>query len=277
MSYSLPPSDVQISQKQFMRLFLKPMLSKMNRFLTQTAPFAQGLVKTCGLKTSFCMRFCVHHLFILAFMSSAFMMNGCSFTPTTVVQQPLTAKPAPTPPTSANSGAIFNGRAYRPMFEDRKARYVGDIITINIRENTSATKANGSSGGKDGEINSSVTSLFGKALPTAAIDATGSSKYEDSAAANASNVFSGSITTTVVEVLANGNLIVSGEKQVSLDKGTEFVRFSGVVNPDLITIGNFVSSTSVADARVEYRTSSKIDAAEVANAVSRFFLSIGGF
>jgi len=259
-----------------MRLIFKTMLSTINRFLFQTAPFVIGLVKTCALKTSFCMRFCVHHLFILVLMSSPFLMNGCSFTPTTVVQQPLTAKPVAVTPENTNSGAIFNHRGYRPMFEDRKARYVGDIVTINIRENTTATKAAGSSGSKDGTINSSVTSLFGTALPKAAVDATGTSEYEDRAAANASNVFNGSITTTVIEVLSNGNLVVSGEKQVSLDKGTEFVRFSGVVNPDQITIGNFVNSTSVADARVEYRTSSKIDAAEVANAVSRFFLSIGG-
>lgn len=227
-------------------------------------------------KNSFSNRFCVHHLFIPVLMSSALLLNACSFTPTTVVQQPLTARPAANPPANPNNGAIFNSRAYRPMFEDRKARFVGDIVTINIRENTSATKAAGSSGSKDGEIDTSVTSIFGKALPKATVNASGSSSYEDKAAANSSNVFSGSITTTVIEVLPNGYLVVSGEKQVSLDKGTEFVRFSGVVNPDTITIGNFVSSTSVADARVEYRTSSKIDAAEIANTLSRFFLSISG-
>lgn len=234
------------------------------------------LKKMWFFKNNYIDGFCVHHLFIPVMLSSALFINACSFTPTTVVQQPLTARPAATPPANPNSGAIFNGRAYRPMFEDRKARYVGDILTINIRENTSATKAAGSSGSKDGEISTSVTSIFGKAFPKATVDASGASAYEDKAAANSSNVFSGSITTTVIEVLPNGFLIVSGEKQISLDKGTEFVRFSGVVNPDNITIGNFVSSTNVADARVEYRTSSKIDAAEIANTLSRFFLSIGG-
>lgn len=235
------------------------------------------LLKNAWFIKNICLnRFCVHHLFIPVIMSSALLINACSFTPTTVVQQPLTARPAATPPANPNGGAIFNSRAYRPMFEDRKARYVGDIVTINIRENTSATKAGGSSGSKEGEVSTSVTSLFGTALPKATVNASGESSYEDKAAANSSNVFNGSITTTVIEVLPNGYLIVSGEKQVSLDKGTEFVRFSGVVNPDTITIGNFVSSTTVADARVEYRTSSKIDAAEIANTLSRLFLSIGG-
>lgn len=238
--------------------------------------FVLTLLKKLAFKNNCFNRFGVHHLFIPVLMSSVLLINGCSFTPTTVVQQPLTARASATPPANPNSGTIFNSRAYRPMFEDRKARFVGDIVTINIRENTSATKAAGSSGGKEGDISTSVTSIFGKAFPKATVDASGESSYEDSAAANASNVFSGSITTTVIEVLPNNYLVVSGEKQISLDKGTEFVRFSGVVNPDTITIGNFVSSTNVADARVEYRTSSKIDAAEIANTLSRFFLSISG-
>jgi flagellar L-ring protein precursor FlgH len=78
---------------------------------------------------------------------------------------------------------------------------------------------------------------------------------------------------TVVDVLENGNLVVSGEKQVAFDRGTEFVRFSGVVNPDTIMLGNVVPSTKVADARIEYRTNSQLDAAQVASILARFFLS----
>jgi flagellar L-ring protein precursor FlgH len=79
---------------------------------------------------------------------------------------------------------------------------------------------------------------------------------------------------TVVEVLANGNLVVAGEKQVSMDKGTEFIRVSGVVNPDSIGAGNTVSSTAIADARVEYRTNTHLDRAELSSMASRFFLSL---
>jgi flagellar L-ring protein precursor FlgH len=79
---------------------------------------------------------------------------------------------------------------------------------------------------------------------------------------------------TVSEVLANGNLIVVGEKQVAMNKGIEFIRFSGMVNPDTIQQGNVVSSTLVADARVEYRTNSQIDRAEMTSMMSRFFQSM---
>ncbi|OYY50507.1 MAG: flagellar biosynthesis protein FlgH [Methylophilaceae bacterium 17-44-8] len=201
------------------------------------------------------------------------MLGACSITPDSIVKQPMTARPqaAATPP---KTGAIFNQAAYRPMFEDRRPRYVGDTVTVNIAENTSATKAGGSSASKDASVEGSITSFLGKAVPKSSVGASGSRDFEDEAAANSSNAFNGAVAATVIEVLPNGFLVVSGEKQISLDKGTEFVRFSGVVNPDTITIGNFVSSTKIADARIEYRTNSKIDAAEIASMFARFFLSI---
>lgn len=204
----------------------------------------------------------------------ALAISACSITPNTIVTQPLTAKPPVPAVAAASSGAIFNTGSYRPMLEDRRPRFVGDIVTINIIESTSATKAGGSSASKTGEAQASIGSLFNRPVPRANVGASNSDSFAATAAANSSNVFSGSITTTVVDVLANGFLVVSGEKQISFDKGTEFVRFSGVVNPDSVTIGNFVPSTKVANARVEYRTNSKIDAAEVASMVSRFFLSV---
>lgn len=208
-------------------------------------------------------------------IGSMLILGGCAITPDSIIKQPMTAKPQAAPPTTASNGAIFNHAAYRPMFEDRRPRYIGDIITINIAENTTATKAGGSSNSKDSSSDSAITALFGHNVPKSYFTANSSSKFEDKAAANSSNAFNGSITATVIEVLPNGNLVVSGEKQVSFDKGTEFVRFSGVVNPDTITAGNFVTSTKVADARVEYRTSTKIDAAEIASMFARFFLSMG--
>lgn len=212
-----------------------------------------------------------NHFFLIGIV---LVSTGCSITPETIVKQPMTTKPQANTSTSPSKGAIFNSVAYHPLFEDRRPRYVGDIVTINITENTSATKAGGSSGSKDGKTDSGITSLFGHNVPKASFAASSANSYADKSAANSSNVFNGAITATVIEVLPNGYLVVGGEKQISFDKGTEFVRFSGVVNPDTIVIGNFVPSTKVADARIEYRTNSKIDAAEIASMFARFFLSM---
>ncbi len=215
-------------------------------------------------------RSCAALILTLAFS----LISGCAVTPTSIVKTTTTAKPEPRVPMNANNGSIYNSAGYRPIFEDRRPRMVGDIVTVNLVENTSATKAGGSSGTKKGSVNSSISALFNKAAPKATMTGSSDLSNQDTSAANASNVFTGSITTTVIDVLPNGNLQVSGEKQIALDKGTEFVRFSGVVNPDTVTAGNNVSSTQVADVRLEYRTNSTIDASEVASIVTRFFLSL---
>ena len=105
------------------------------------------------------------------------------------------------------------------------------------------------------------------------MNAESSSQYADKSALNSSNTFSGNVTVTVIEVLPNGNLLVAGEKQVGLDKGTEYIRLSGVVQPETIRPGNTVPSSQVADARIEYRTSAKFDKAEMMSWLARFFLS----
>ncbi len=93
--------------------------------------------------------------------------------------------------------------------------------------------------------------------------------------ANSSNAFNGAVTATVIEVLPNGFLVVSGEKHQSpWIKAQNSCAFPEWFNPDTITIGNVVNSTKIADARVEYRTNSKIDAAEITSVFARFFLSL---
>lgn len=208
------------------------------------------------------------------YLGLSLLLSQCTVTPSSIVQQPSSARPQ-MPRTDARSeGAIFNQAAYRPLFEDRRPRYIGDIVTVRIAENTTANKANDNEKTKDSSHNSAISSMFGYAAAKANFSGNSTTAFEDSATANASNSFNGAITATVVDVLPNGYLVISGEKQIGLDKGTEFVRFSGVVNPDTISLGNEVLSTRIADARVEYRTNSKIDAAEAFSMFARFFLSM---
>jgi flagellar L-ring protein precursor FlgH len=205
-------------------------------------------------------------------------MTACGTTPSSIVLQPTTTpRPQPAVVAAPANGAIFQAAAYRPMFEDRRARLVGDTLTIAINEKTSAEKKAGSSASKTGSVDVAAPGIFGLTASSTKLlsaSAQGSSKYEEKGGDSSSNNFTGQLTVTVMEVLPNGNLVVSGEKQVALDKGAEFIRFSGVVNPNTITAGNVVSSTQVADARAEYRTNRQIDTAEMMAMLTRFFLSV---
>lgn len=204
-------------------------------------------------------------------------LSGCAVAPDSIVQHPTTARPITPVAAPVANGSIFQAASYRPMFEDRRARLVGDTLVIVINERTSAGKSAASASSKNGSVAAAAPSIFGLAPGiTSRLSAAGESEisYDDKNSGSSSNNFAGTLAVTVIDVLPNGNLLVSGEKQVALDKGSEFIRFSGVVNPTTVTGNNTVSSTQVADARIEYRSNSQIDAAQVFASLTRFFLSV---
>jgi flagellar L-ring protein precursor FlgH len=214
---------------------------------------------------------------------SALLLAACAITPPASVHQPMTARPAP-PAVPVANGAIYQvqsaaqpGYVHRPLFEDRRARSVGDILTISISETTSASKKSSSTAGRTGSTNASVTGLAGlpgKSLLGSNVAASSASAFEGKGDSASNNVFTGTVTVTVIEVLPNGNLLVSGEKQLGINQGSEFVRFSGIVNPASVSASNTVSSTQVADARIEYRGNGYIDEAQTMGWLGRFFMSV---
>jgi flagellar L-ring protein precursor FlgH len=203
-------------------------------------------------------------------------LAACNSVPEPIIHQPKTIAPQAVKPQRELNGSIYQASTYRPLFEDIRARSVGDVLTINITESTTAGKTDASSGSKSGSTSYTVPTLFGVPASTTAklgLSSTTANQYADKGAQTSSNTFTGTIGVTVIDVLANGNLLVSGEKQLAFDTGAEYVRFSGVVRPDTIASGNVVASTQVADARFEYRSTVKVDKAEINSLLNRFFLS----
>jgi flagellar L-ring protein precursor FlgH len=206
------------------------------------------------------------------------MLAGCANNvPSTNIHQPMTARAAVQPEPVAHNGAIYQaGKNERPLFEDRRARNVGDVLTINITEVTSASEKSSANAAHSGSTSPNTTTGSGRSLLLNPLGISGSSSASlanksDSAG---NNTFSGTITATVIEVLPNGNLLVSGEKQIAINQSNEFVRFSGVVNPATISGSNTVQSTQVADVHVEYKGAANIDKSALMSMFSRLFLSV---
>ena len=208
-------------------------------------------------------------------------LGGCGLVPKQpITQQPMTAMP-PMPPQAQSPGSIYNpGYAGRPLFEDQRPRNVGDILTIVISENVNATKssaANTNRGGSGSFALPTTPGIFGGLFNNTTLSATGANKFTAAGGASAANTFNGTLTVTVTEVLPNGNLMVSGEKQMLINQGNEFVRFSGVVNPTTISGSNTVYSTQIADAKIEYSAKGYIDEAQNMSWLQRFFLNVAPF
>ncbi|MBI3529252.1 MAG: flagellar basal body L-ring protein FlgH [Betaproteobacteria bacterium] len=190
----------------------------------------------------------------------------------------MTARPLPDAGARAQpAGSIYQQANFRPLFEDRRARFVGDTLTIFITEKTAANKKSGAGAERTSAVSASVPTvqgLPGKTFQGLGLDASSSNKFDGKGQAAASNDFTGTVTVTVIEVLPNGNLLVSGEKQIAMSQGSEFIRFSGVVNPVTVSASNSVISTQVADARIEYRANGYIDEAQTMGWLARFFNNV---
>ncbi len=202
---------------------------------------------------------------------------GCNTVPPTNVHQPMTARPMPRPDAQASTGSIYQPGVSRTLFEDRRARYVGDTLTINIAETNSASSKSNTKVSRSGSISASagpVTGLPGSTFNGYGLEGKNSASHDGKGEAAANNVFTGTITVTVIDVLPNGNLLVSGEKQVAIGHGTEYIRLSGVVNPYFVNAANSISSSQLADARIEFKESGAGADAQAMAWLSRFFLSV---
>ena len=217
----------------------------------------------------------------LAFACAMLALAGCEvLNPRVDVMQPTQVRPVAGAYTPVNNGSLFQPAGYRPLYESHRARMVGDIITIQISENVSAKQETTSSVEKKGSVDSSINAVpIANVTQLAKLGAEGSSnnKFDGKGSSESVGTFTGSITTTVVEVLPNGHLIVSGEKQIGVAKNVDVLRFSGTVDPRFIRPGNVVPSTQVANARIESKSRGAIGEAQSIGWLGRFFLNVFPF
>lgn len=208
------------------------------------------------------------------------IMAGCAQIPraSLVGEQEMINIAEPPPPIP--NGSIYQAhRGVQPLFEDRRPRQVGDILTIVLDEQVSASSNSQSSATRNGSANLDIMQIpeVIDFLVDYGFDVSGGNAFSGGGGTQASNNFTGTITVSVLEVMHNGNLRVRGERQVGINQGREFIRFSGVVNPRTITGQNTVPSTQVADARIEYVGDGYINEAQHMGWLQRFFLNVSPF
>ena len=222
-------------------------------------------------------RFCAPAVLALA--------AGCAMIPPEpIVTGPLTAQPPAQGMIAVEAnGSIYQPTAYGnyPLFEDRRPRNIGDVVTIVIQERTNAAKNVATSTNRNGSASLgfglSPDFLPDSLGPDQNFDVEGGNQANGQGSSRADNTFSGTLTTTVVCVLPNGNLQLAGEKQIAINRGSEHLRFSGVVDPRSITGSNTVLSTQVADARIEFRSKGVMDEVQTMGWLQRFFLNLSPF
>jgi flagellar L-ring protein precursor FlgH len=178
--------------------------------------------------------------------------------------------------TVVEDGSLFRSQLANNLYSDVTARRVGDIITVTLSENTQASKSADTSTAKDSNVNlNPITGLAGQAIniggESVQLGISSSRDFSGDATANQSNSLNGAISVTVVDVLPNSNLVIRGEKWLTLNQGDEYIRLTGIIRPADISPENEIVSTKVANARIQYSGTGSFARAQEKGWLTKFF------
>ena len=217
----------------------------------------------------------------LIIIASIFFINGCS----TYVEEVNNKQFKPLTPSfeefnreEPSNGAIFSTSSSGLFSSDRRAKKVGDILSVTLSETFSSNKAVTNSSGKTDTIGAEVgpTGLL-RNFAGLGGSASKTNSFSGSMATNQSNSLSGTLSATVVRVYPNGNLEIKGQKKLRITEGTEYIRLSGIIRPQDISTTNSVSSAKIAEAQIEYVGAGILDSATKPGWGSKIFRAISPF
>lgn len=224
----------------------------------------------------------VYALVIVFLMS---LLIGCQ---RTAIRDPAFAavRPALPPVRQVVDGAIYQAGTELRLFEDVKARRIGDILTVLLQESTDASKTTETTIDKATTSAINNPTIFGTSprfnvpgfLPlvntsnlSLATNLSASNGFEGAGESTQKNSLTGSITVSVVEVFPNGYLFVRGEKRLTLTAGNEYIRISGIVRSVDIQADNTIVSTKIADATIIYTGDGQLAESNSMGWLARFF------
>ncbi len=217
----------------------------------------------------------------LAALTAAWLLPGCALD--TFDPKPDDPAFAPALPeedlsTPVPTGSLFNPySANNGLYTDTRAHRVGDLISVQLEESTSASKNAGTTLDRNNSMNmgevevAGRTAHIGRYVPTLSLN--NSSNFDGSSDAQQSNSLSGQISVSVIKVLANGNLVVRGEKWLMLNNGNEYIRVTGIVRSEDVNSDNTVSSQRIANARIQYGGTGDFASTQERGWLSKFFNS----
>ena len=211
----------------------------------------------------------------LAVLIPLMLLGACRTVPPRIDSFSASDPEASVPPPST-AGAIYQAGYDVPLFENSVAHRVGDVLTIVLEEKTDASKSASTTTAKKSKAALPGPTLFGAPVTVNGVEVLAGSmnnatSFDGSGDSKQSNVLSGSISVTIARRLANGNLLVRGQKWISINQGSEFVRLQGIVRSIDIAPDNTVSSSRVADASISYGSQGVLASANSKSWLARFF------
>lgn len=179
-------------------------------------------------------------------------------------------------PEAPSNGAIYQAGQDIRLFENSVARRVGDTLTIRLVENMNAAKSSSTATSKSTSVELPGPTIAGRPVTANGVPILNNNFESDKSfngqgSSRQSNSLFGDITVTVAHRWPNGNMLVRGEKWITINQGREFVRVSGIVRSVDVSPDNSVLSTKIANAQISYAGRGAMNDANSPGILSRFF------
>ena len=217
---------------------------------------------------------------IIILTSFSLLLSGC-LKPLNIKKTDTTFKPIKQrvlTMSRKDNGAIYQQGMRVSLFEDTTAKYVGDVLTVILTENTNSSATSNTNSSKDNKVELPGPTLAGQEVKKDGIDIlandfNGEREFSGQGTTAMNSSLNGKISVTVADVLPNRNLVVRGEKMMILNQSDEFIRFIGIVRPQDIGQDNTIKSTRVANVHLAYGGQGDLAQANKMGPLGRFFQS----
>ena len=212
-----------------------------------------------------------------AAMCAVVVLSACAGGQKSIVETPM-APPLVSAPLNVNTqGAIYQAGTLMVLYETPRAQHIGDVLTIRLSESYSGNNSSTAAASRASSITADAADKStGAAARLARLFNIGSAstEFKGQGSLTDASAMTGTLAVTVIGTMPTGNLVVSGEKVISMGGNRDRLRLSGVVNPKDIETGNYVASSKVANARIEQAGSGMISDATTMGWLQRMFLSV---
>lgn len=150
----------------------------------------------------------------------------------------------------SNAGSLYTQDGYRALTGDSKAVRVGDLITVHVLENSSATTSTDTNTQRNNNLSAGFTSTASGSPKSGSLAVAGS--FDGGGTTQRANKLLATLSVSVREVLTNGDLKVAGDQLLTVNGEQHKVHLEGRVRLQDISNDNVVLSTRLADAKITY-------------------------
>ena len=210
-------------------------------------------------------------------LGAALSIAACAGHQASIVDTPMLPPLVTTPLNVNTQGAIYQAGSSLLLYETPRAQHIGDVLTIRLSESYSGNSSANTTATRNSDITATAADQStGTAARLARLFNIGSAStdFKGQGAMTDTNGMTGTLAVTVIGTMPTGNLLVSGEKVIAMNGNNDRLRLSGIVNPKDIEAGNYVSSSKVANARIEQAGKGIVSDATTVGWLQRMFLSV---